>query len=244
MGNKRKYTFTSRNLPGYQKFEGTKGSSKKGGCGFYIKNSIPYIQRKDLNIIHKSKLSEFETNWIEVINSKNQNIIIGVIYRHPRPRDGEFLNYLKQTLRAIDKEKKKVILTGDFNLNLLKFDKSKEVNEFLNLLTARWFTPYILGPTRLTDFQKPSLIDNIFLNFNDMHCNSGNLLNKISDHLPNFIIVENLNLKTDNKQKIYKRSFENFEEKNFRNDINKLKLKEKIESFNCINNKYKSFHEI
>ena len=83
----------------------------------------------------------------------------------------------------------------------------------------------------------------IFLNFNDMHCNSGNLLNKISDHLPNFIIVENLNLKMDNKQKIYKRSFENFEEKNFRNDINKLKLKEKIESFNCINNKYKSFHE-
>ena len=122
-------TFTSRNLPGYQKFEGTKSSSKKGGCEFYIKNSIPYIQRKDLNIIHKSKFSEFETNWIEVINSKNQNIIIGVIYRHPRPKDGEFLNYLKQTLRAIDKEKKKVILTGDFNLNLLKFDKSKEVNE-------------------------------------------------------------------------------------------------------------------
>ena len=101
----------------------------------------------------------------------------------------------------------------------------------------------MLGPTRLTDFQKPSLIDNIFLNFNDMHCNSGNLLNKISDHLSNFIIVENLNLKMDNKQKIYKRSFENFEEKNFKNDINKLKLKEKIESFNCINSKYKSFHE-
>ena len=48
----------------------------------------------------------------------------------------------------------------------------------------------------------------------------------------------------DNKQKIYMiHSFENFEEKNFRNDINKLKLKEKIESFKCINSKYKSFHE-
>ena len=63
--------------------QGTKGSSKKGGCGFYIKNSIPYIQRKEFNTTHKSKFSEFETNWIEVINSKNQNIIIGVVYRHP-----------------------------------------------------------------------------------------------------------------------------------------------------------------
>ena len=72
-------SFTAGNVPGYQKVEGTKCSSKKGGCGFYIKNSIPYIQRKEFNTTHKSKFSEFETNWIEVINSKNQNIIIGVV---------------------------------------------------------------------------------------------------------------------------------------------------------------------
>ena len=141
------------------------------------------------------------------------------------------------------KKRKKVILTGDFNFNLLKFDKSKEVNEFLNYLTAKWYTPRILGPTRLTEHQQPSLIDNIFLNFNDMHCNSGNLLDKISDHLPNFIIIEDLNLKMETKQKICKRSFENFDEKSFKNDIDKLNLKKKIESFKDINTKYKSFHE-
>ena len=100
-------SFTAGNLPGYQKIEDTKGSSKKGGCGFYIKNSIPYIQRKEFNTTHKSKFSEFETNWIEVINSKNQNIITGVVYRHPRQKDTEFLNYMKQTLKTIDQEKKK-----------------------------------------------------------------------------------------------------------------------------------------
>ena len=144
-----------------------------------VKNSISYIQRKEFNTTHKSKFSEFETNWIEVINSKNQNIIIGVVYRHPRQKDTEFLNYMKQTLKTIDQEKKKVILTGDFNFNLLKFDKPKEVNEFLNYLIAKWYTPHILGPTRLTEHQQLSFTDNIFLNFNDMHCNSGNLLDKI-----------------------------------------------------------------
>ena len=162
-------SFTAGNLPGYQKVEGTKGSSNKGRCGFYIKNSIPYIQRKEFNTTHKSKFSEFETNWIEVIKSINQNIIIGVVCRHPQQKDTEFLNYMKQTLKTIDQEKKKVILTGDFNFNLLKFDKSKEVNEFLNYLTAKWYTPHILGPTRLTEHQQPSLIDNIFLNFNDIY---------------------------------------------------------------------------
>ena len=135
----------------------------------------------------------------------------------------EFLNYMKQTLKTIDQEKKKVILTGDSNFSLLKFDKSKEVNEFLNCEMVH--TTYTRGPTRLTEHQQPSLIDNIFLNFNDMHCNSGNPLDKISDHLPNFIIIEDLNLKMETKQKIYKRSFENFGEKSFKNDIDKLNVK-------------------
>ena len=40
--------------------------------------------------------------------------------------------YLKQTLQALSKETKKVILTGDLNINLLNFDKN-EVNEFLDI---------------------------------------------------------------------------------------------------------------
>ena len=47
----------------------------------------------------------------------------------------------------------------------------------------------------------------------------------------------------ETKQKIYERSFENFDEKSFKNDIDKLNLNKKIESFTDINTKYKSFHE-
>ena len=66
-----------------------------------------------------------------------------------------------------------MILTGDLNINLLDFDRNKEVNEFLDILTSNWFTPQILGPTRFVEHAKHSLVENIFVNFSDMHCTSG-----------------------------------------------------------------------
>ena len=49
-----------------------------------------------------------------------------VIYKHSKQTDGEFLQYLKQTLKTLPKEKKKVILTSDFKVNLLTLDKTKK----------------------------------------------------------------------------------------------------------------------
>ena len=88
------------------------------------------------------------------------------------------MQYLKQTFKTISKKNKKVILTRDFNSNLLNFDKNKEVNEFLDLLASNWFTSHILGSTKFVEHNKSSLADNIYINFNDMHCTSGNLLEK------------------------------------------------------------------
>ena len=78
-------------------------------------------------------------------------------------------------------EKKKIILTGDVNLNLLKFDKNKEITEFLDFLTAKSFTPQILGPTRTIENEQASLINNFFIDFNlnDLHCTRGNFFEKI-----------------------------------------------------------------
>ena len=67
-------------------------------------------------------------------------------------------------------------------------------NNYLNLLLLNWLTPQILGPTRIPEHQKESLIDNIYLNFTDLQCSSDNLFQKISDHLPNFLLVEDLSV--------------------------------------------------
>ena len=48
----------------------------KEGCGFFIKDTLAYTNRLDLDIINKSKGSEFETKWIEIIGFNNQKLII------------------------------------------------------------------------------------------------------------------------------------------------------------------------
>ena len=57
--NDNNLSFVAGILLGYQKHESTSGSTKNEGCGLYIKNTIPYILRTDLNIRHKSQGSEF-----------------------------------------------------------------------------------------------------------------------------------------------------------------------------------------
>ena len=81
------------------------------------------------------------------------------------------------------RDNKKVTSTGDFKLNILKYDTSTEVNEFLDLVKRQWFTPNFDGPTTITSHDKLFLIDNIFLNLNDTHCCSGNYL--VENSLPN-----------------------------------------------------------
>ena len=61
--------------------------------------------------------------------------------------------------------------------------------------------PCITEPTRIADKQKPTLIDSIFVNLLSKELKSGNLIKKISDHLPNFINVKNIkqkDIKTEN----------------------------------------------
>ena len=53
--NEGNVTFASGLLRDYQKYEGIIGSSKKkGGCGVYVKDSIPYIVMADLKKSHKN----------------------------------------------------------------------------------------------------------------------------------------------------------------------------------------------
>ena len=51
-------------IQGCHKYEGICGLTQKGGCGFYIYDSIPYINRDEFNKQHKGQNSEFETKWI------------------------------------------------------------------------------------------------------------------------------------------------------------------------------------
>ena len=66
----KKHLFMPPTIEGYLPYEGITGSTMKGGCGFYIRNTIDYIPRKDLDHKFYKMGSEFECKWIEIIKHK------------------------------------------------------------------------------------------------------------------------------------------------------------------------------
>ena len=98
-------------------FEYTPTESTAGGTMLYIANHLSYILRHDLKIY---KTSELEPTFIELINSKKENVLIGCIYRHPYMSQEEFNKYyLNNFLGKLAMEKKTVFLLNDLNINLL-----------------------------------------------------------------------------------------------------------------------------
>ena len=54
--------------------------AEKGGTILYVSNKLNFKPRKDLEIYEKKEL---ESCFVEIINKKSSNDIVGVIYRHP-----------------------------------------------------------------------------------------------------------------------------------------------------------------
>ena len=63
----------------------------------------------------------------------------------------------------ITKERKECYLSGDFNIDLLKYDVSNKHRDFHNMVTSFGYLPYIIHPTRITE-NTSTVIDNIYSN--------------------------------------------------------------------------------
>ena len=176
------------NLNNYS-FEFTPTETCPGGTLRYIANHLSYKCRNDPNIYKKSEL---ESTFIQIINPKKSNIIVGVIYSHPSIDLIDFnCNYLNKLLENISKEQKSISLLGYFNVNLLNYNEHNQTNEFLDSLAFNLFIPSILQPTRITSHSN-TLIDNTFSNVLDPDILSSNLTTTISYHLPQFAVIPNM----------------------------------------------------
>ena len=173
------------NIPGYNT-EHTPTESKAGGTLMYISEKISYKICNDLNIYNPKQL---ESIFIEILRPDLPGGIVGTIYKHPSMNVFTFnAEFFAPLLKNLNKENK-VILTGDFNVNLLNFGRKRGTHQFLEELFHNNYTPQITLPTRITD-RSATLIDNIFLNTQRHKQTSGNITTSISDHLPQFTILE------------------------------------------------------
>ena len=201
------------NIGGYEEFKFEPTGTTHGGAGFFIKNGIDYIERKELNL---NSPSRHEAMFVEIILKNRKNLVIGCIYRHPSSDISitDFAeDHLEPILQKISKEKKEFVLMGDFNIDLLKSNGDNAANRFYNSLTSYFFTPYILQPSRL---RSKTLIDNIFFNSLEYHSYSGNILYEFSDHLTQFLILEGFIKERSLPESVmYRKDFDMFNEREF-----------------------------
>ena len=109
--------------------------------------------------------------------------------------------------------------------------------------------PYVLQPTRVTDKSK-TLIENIFFNSFEFTTLSGNIMHSISDHLIQFVILEDfITPKPLPKTNLYKRNFDKVDNNKLKEDLHKIDwINEILKNGNDINEIfdifYKTFSEI
>ena len=201
-------------------FENNPTESSAGGTGLYISTKLAYIPRSDLCMY---KAGELESTFIEIIYNNSPNVIVGCVYRHPCMSLEEFnADYSSQLFEKLATESnKKVFLMGDFNVDLLKSNDHSESSVFLEQLESNNLMPQILLPTRLTDHSR-TLIDNIFSNSIGSDNISGNLTCTVSDHLPQFLIVNNMPKTMNKDHNIFIRNMRGFNQGNFMAELQNI----------------------
>ena len=122
----------------------------------------------------------------------NIKYLIGGIYRVPNTNIDSFLTTFNNIIEPL-KSTHKIILLGDYNIDLHKNDKYK--NDFELCLQSNYLMPTISSATRVAtkiinnqEVTSETLIDNIMINYN-MEYQSGIIETSITDHYSIYIII-------------------------------------------------------
>ena len=192
-------------LRGYQQENNYRENRRGGGVSIFIRDGIEYKLRPDLDIYNDA----IETIFIEIegkcVNSSKSQIV-GCIYRPPNRDIAVFRRHMKDIRHNLRHYKKRCMLLGDYNINLLSTDSHSETSDFVDDMYSDLFIPAITKPTRITD-KSATLIDNIFSNNMETESIQGILYTGISDHLPVFLIYSDVKVNAAPKKEfIFKRS--------------------------------------
>ena len=194
--NKHLYKFK-----GYHSYHIIRKSRRQGGVSIFVSDLLYSQDFKELTIINEN----IEMLTVKIVTN-SFSFLICTVYR-PNPKHiavDEFTHILNELLGDIS-TRNKMVLIGDFNINLLEHTSHIPTNNFLTNIQTLSFTPLIARPTRFpdsSDLGEPSLLDHIYINFN-LSITSGIIHFPITDHLPIFV---NISIPSE-CQKLHKREF-------------------------------------
>ena len=129
---------------------------------------------------------------MEVLIPNKKIHLIGVVHKHPFMKRYKFNNdFMTTLLEKLTLEKKPSIITGDFNLNLIKYMENTGASQFFENILSNSFIPQITVPARITE-KTAALTDNILKFKDNSNCVSGNITSYVSEHFLHILIIENL----------------------------------------------------
>ena len=149
---------------GYELIRRDRLSDAGGGICFYIKSTLNFSVRTDLNI------DELENLCIEIRKPNSKPFIVVNWYRPPNS-PVELFSHLENLIARLDLTNLEFFLLGDMNADMMaSANNDNNVRQLANIADIYGLRQLISEPTRITD-KSATLIDLIFT-----HCPEGSLL--------------------------------------------------------------------
>ena len=123
----------------------TRSSNKGGGLAIYVNKSLcneDDLEELEIEIQPPDPNGEFL--FVKVTNCKNteKTVILGNVYGSPSNNPQKFLDLYEQTLQKLEKYKtKQILISGDFNIDLIKHETDIYSQNLLDLTTKHGFAP-------------------------------------------------------------------------------------------------------
>src|SRR6218665_586040 len=161
-------------IPGYRCVSRSRGNRIGGGVAILIKEDIVF-HVLDLEMLPAH--ASYEGIFVNVPQRK------GAWCNLPTPWSPASRLHSGAKFIIASFDNRKVLLSGDFNIDLLKIGEHELTQEFLNVMNLFSLSPTMNYPTRVTD-NSATLIDNIFSNFIQEITDPTIIIHDLADHFP------------------------------------------------------------
>ena len=211
---------------------------KGGGTGILVSDQLRFKVRKDLET-----RSDVMDNSVLELETKHRNIIMCSMYRPPNTNESEFLKqYNDFTLKLTNDKKKDCVIGLDHNLDLLKAEKHKSTQQFIETTLDNKLIPVITKPTQITR-STATLIDNILLSENliGRHV-CGRVCSDLSDHLPCLVSLHSINNQKREPLEIVGRNLKDPKIKEINSILNEINWHDVLGQSNG-SDKFECFHD-
>lgn len=168
-------------FPTYKSYYMNRTGKRGGGVAMLISSKIDCELMSEFSCI---------SPLYEILTVRCGTSVFCVCYRPPSNNVRLFFSFLDSLLEFVSEKKYALILGGDLNINMLA--ESSVKLELESMLSSHYCQNVITAPTRITS-QSSTLLDLFITNFDTSLVTAGTLIHNISDHMPIFMFVNQLN---------------------------------------------------